>query len=1025
MAVAQIHCPVVSTAAELDNSDAASITSDTDAPAAAPSCQLTLWYIYGLPQADPLRALIARMQPALPHNSAHIVDGICHLLAIAKSVLNLSSLSRKGLIYCTRVLAFYQQVIDSGVASINPSAPRPALPGTVASFVLQSLSDRLARFGHSISEEIEQMRRYDHTTEGREQLQMLLLAALDELKRTLFQARQSLGLVSTAHRIAYSYLYEPGRHPFVTPTLRAEFSAHLRKPLKTFQGEAVHLQHGQDDFPDLRFQIQLRVLLRKLNFERDDRIEDRAQDEDGDVHLPDAQLGDGAVNIIGSDTSDVNQAGGMLDEDNEDEEEYFTPESYMEHVEAELDLGCLSFSGIQELKDWRIFAFNRILKVQRRIDECGIDALSEPNAHRLLVLLMFDMCAMRCVEQAAAMAELLVIYYRHRLASDPQPGHTHRFELSLALGALSMILTKKYGRRSEAILAAEEAKALFESTAGQFEDAVADGFRGLFALAYSQALVDNDSFNYIGAKELFHARKALRSAMDGTTYMTSLFLAHPESETTRAAQAHALFTSAKLGLNLLQVLQSLRAQHRLCDFERKSSPAERAFGTRTRRKPAFHSHQGSCGSDLQLSRRQDFHKMVDDYSLGTVQDFARMTAQAAGIYRELAVQRPQLYAPLLAAALKFQAELLELQPARAIPVYKEAIEVYKPLGAAFPNSFKERIAILESDLCHHLRSELRFEEACSALSRAIESQKQLRHHVCISRGLVDIPYLHAARSMAYIQLERYPDAMQEAMAAKKDSHPAHVPTREADSVEGEALSGFVFWKNGEPELALERLEGALEIVSLREQSAATAATAMARARARRNGPREREEGGRSSRRESDPNCILWLGWMGAIRAALGGEVNTEAGEREGAEAVRQAVALLARQGELRAEDINDDDEDGEGNNTRVLRLLRDALVPLEVLYPHLLVLHAATLTQLGRTMEAMGQVDKALQHYASDARVARDGSSVKTALLLRAKLRAEGMGEEEIAGGIGMGIDLEVDPAFQGFLAQLGCSQQN
>ncbi|KAK0534991.1 hypothetical protein OC842_002468 [Tilletia horrida] len=78
---------------------------------------------------------------------------------------------------------------------------------------------------------------------------------------------------------------------------------------------------------------------------------------------------------------------------------------------------------------------------------------------------------------------------------------------------------------------------------------------------------------------------------------------------------------------------------------------------------------------------------------------------------------------------------------------------------------------------------------------------------------------------------------------------------------------------------------------------------------------------------------------------------------------------------------------------------------------------------LGRVQDAMERLDMAIQIYANDARAARDGSSVKTALMLEEKLLAQGV-EEEAESRVAIGKSLEVDPAFKGFLARLGCSQE-
>ncbi|CAD6966380.1 unnamed protein product, partial [Tilletia laevis] len=670
-------------------------------------------------------------------------------------------------------------------------------------------------------------------------------------------------------------------------------------------------------------------------------------------------------------------------EDEDEEDDQLTPDAYSIFIWQELEPQRMAFATLQDLRSWRSLGDLRTGGAVRHIDR-GRNTLAEANPHQLLGFLLIETSKMECFVQAGIMSELLVILYRFRFEQDPTPNR--RMELCMALGALSVTLARTDDRRLESIRAIEEAIHLFTPLEELIKE-FADYIMGMFRLSQAYALLAHKGSLTIMSNELplYQTRKALRCARSAVADFRSHLAADLPGRIlgTQAALARALHACALIGKVLLKEMESHQTSHDPCAIASgqdrcyppfKQTPRERGF-----------TWDSWCKEHLYSPEQEYVHAKMGDYSLGLVEDFAAMAEEAVGLYRNLARTNQELYEPLLAEVLKLQAQLLDLRPEKAIPVCEEAIETFERISSTFVDHFKEPLAALYLDLTRHLRSGYDLEKTISAIDEAISHQERLHQRFSIWRGYDTISALTAARALVHIRLERYEEALLDAEKAEQKllEEVARDDWIQTYLVEPRAVKAFILWMTGQTEQALVELQSILEATMARDAASLT------------------------SRRKTywasdDPNHILFRGWLGGVRAAAG---DAQGGRQDGEQAVQNMRRLLDTPNFAPIEE----------EDAARARLVIYSLDTIDHILPHLLVLLAATLAQLGEFKEAMDNINEALE--LSKMHKCRDESTMKTALLLKLRLleRSEGAESQQIQ-------KEAYTIVAQGFLAQLGCS---
>ncbi|KAK0537961.1 hypothetical protein OC835_001577 [Tilletia horrida] len=1004
-----------------DDTDACSISSNPDRPAwAAPIYDLPWHQVLELPEADAIRRQMEKMQPTLRLACAPVRNSIRDLMLAAELTLVHKYLRRDVLALCTRVLAFFDDLLQAGLGSASSVSP-----GTAIHFVLQVLAIRLAQLMNVLCRSLH---RWDESYARRKlrPARYYIQKAQGDVKTIVSDARKTLGLVSKPYRIAYGDFYLPYIHPFAQPSLPAAFADQLLSLRIAFLDSDLKFER-RPTFPDALFYTRLYTCLRNISISRPYPPERASSASQDGYSSSDEGSSDGDSDQHESDEEDDDNGSDIPDQIENPPEFQINPDTYLDFVLMELDPHRLAFLNIEELGLWRRLATMRTNEIAAR-QRNGWDPLDEVNSHQLLAMLIIETCKMECFESAAIFVELLVIHYRFQLAQEP--GHfLKKADLCSALALFSVVLSRcDDRRRPEGVKVIEEAQSLFSTLrdaslpAGQF-----DAMTATFSVLHGHALFNKGSNEGIGHRPLWDVRKALRSACSGLEGLQAFHAKNPTSKMLLAAVARAAHSAANIGLHLLKVTEAQQDAHTRCikefglDVPKPPYRQKRPF-------PPFPFYKGWCAATLEPVEQFYIHAKMGDFSLGTVDDFERMAGIAVDAYRELVAHHPEqiqeldlsewrVYEPLLAQALHLRAELLDLRPTEAIPCAEEAIEIYTRLSESFPAYFDPSLAQLYRDhFARHLYAENDLPRARAALEQAIHYRSLEREEWMDARVLVD---LRVTRAMVCGQLERYDDALDELDTAEeeanRDERDGAIMQRPRARIA--ALRAFCLWMKGDAAVALTKLEEVQRPIEARAEKR------WARARAWQNGD-EDESAAAAAAASQDPDEILFLGWLGGARAAAAAAC--PGGHSEEMEHARREVEEVVRQArELRKVEF-DDDEDGVSAEL----VVKEALVPLPRVLTHLLVLLAAICAQIGEEHKeaAMKSVEEALALSGED-HTACDLSTLKTAMLLRRRLcgvdaDVEEGREREALAPVGSGdVASEDRSALRGFLAQLGFSR--
>ncbi|KAK0537089.1 hypothetical protein OC834_000935 [Tilletia horrida] len=915
------------------------------------------------PETDELSALAQRLMSGRDprsSSSAAVVWGTIYTMGLATRNFKHKFLRRYLYAYCIRVLRFYDDLIQSGNVS-------PSIPGTIDSFLVHGLNTSLVAFmtnlQNALNDDQEPIQRKRSALE-------VIAAANQDAKVEISNSREALGLVSRSFRLAFPLALDSNRHPYHQPALQS-----------LFRDRMDSLQEVDDrdpqTYPDTHLHLSLYAFFRLIRLEEvEEELAVAPSGAAADIEPgPDHSTAD-------ADAMDEDQQS-MNDEPGSPLEEHLADTaSYLQLILDEIQLRHLNFETLADLGAW----WSGALDWTWHICEQAVhhDLLTRSNAHRLLAFLVLQTTKLGCFEHAAAMAELLVIHYRFKHQQDPTS--TQRAaELGAALGILALLLDKvhDFWRRHQPMHAVEEAEALLlaatSDEAGSGTDTTFDLLRAELKFLHARvALVSEPDSCDLAPQLLARSHKALRSSLAGLALVRSACARGSPTAILFGTLARILALSAEQGLDFTTRVDGAERLNRL---RHGSSPVRERTVYAQRRKAAD--------------------------SLGTASDFEKMAMEAADIYRKLADIQPGLYNPLLAHALKLRAEILDSDPPRAFSERKQAIAIYERLHAEF-DSFREELRQLFSAVSSHLLSQHLVEAAVPALASSIAYQHPWRAtRKYFWRGYIATPSLRSARAMALLNLERYDEAVAEAEQVGEDITQNRSHCSAYDAVEAKAIRGFSLWMLGRLDEAYVEMGRSMDLVTSR----AAKEQKLSKSKSRRSQTYVAEE---------DPNAILLRGWLGGLKAAMG---ELETGKRWGEAALWQARWMLEALHRAAAGDASRIISANQSQlhlAARVLRRNSVALWPIGRVLPHLLVIHAATLAQLGREQEAEKCVDEALEQCDADSTMC-DLSTHKTALMLKRRLLGLDVLPEDDSDATAAAT--ATGPVFHGFLAQLACSR--
>ncbi|KAE8270265.1 hypothetical protein A4X09_0g2076 [Tilletia walkeri] len=360
--------------------------------------------------------------------------------------------------------------------------------------------------------------------------------------------------------------------------------------------------------------------------------------------------------------------------------------------------------------------------------------------------------------------------------------------------------------------------------------------------------------------------------------------------------------------------------------------------------------------------------LVENLTVDIGNTFVFFSLMSLQLYRDAAQKVPHLFEPLLGEAILLKAQLLNIYSPRASDALREATTFYNQLSIKFPHQFDEAITRTYSSLAKRQRWDKDLEGAADSyaivLQHVLKPFEQAEHYTATQlKQWKRAAKLNIDRPIICIQLERYEEGIADLERSRTFFDGAAKDCFGAP--EELAVRGCCFWLLGRSEEALKILKSALQLVH------------------------------NEVNKDSYQEYGLALGWQGAIKSAMG---DHQYALKDGEHAVRVLRNRLS--------------------NTETRLSAQFALNPFERMLPHHLVLLAGTQLAVGLKEEAMEHVEESLK-LNSDIRV--DGSTVKTALLLKARLLEEKTGRGNVEEAARIREEAEKIP-FRGFLHRMGCS---
>ncbi|CAD6963222.1 unnamed protein product [Tilletia controversa] len=626
-----------------------------------------------------------------------------------------------------------------------------------------------------------------------------------------------------------------------------------------------------------------------------------------------------------------------------------------------LDKHRLAWADIGELQEFERQTYERLQALARMAP--AFDSLPSQDVHLTLRSLAIHCAHVGEYDSAAWFGELLVTLYRQ--ADVHAPTVTNKIVLANALGALSILLDAADWYLS-GVRAVENAVEILRPLIKSDPSRCRAPMAALKAI-HAELLSEFAAGEGRGTDVILMLRKACRIAEEALQLSHQLAKELPASSDLKAALARAFYVKAKAGRDMIQVLMRahadspLRCPDKLADLNLEPEQ-------RTDSLPSCEvcdSRQNECWSKSYL------HDRIRALNVDTINVFVVASQKSVDLYLELAKSVPNLYEPLLAKALLVKAQLQTCSSPRVANAFVEVAALYDQLSTRFPGLFDVPFRAAYTGLARQQRWENDLSGAVASYERV---QKYPLKSLVVNFGFDEsAPLSWTASTFLCVQLERYMDGW------NVSNRTLHMFTDHQESgiygpvMKGSlAVRGFCRWMLCKPQDGLEPCEKDLAVaVTLRAK--------------------EEDLDGRP---DILGQSYCAVAWRGAVQSAAG----------------KQSPAL--HNGELAVRLVRDSLSEAD-----TMLFAERTLYPFHRVLPHVLVLLAGTLLALGRKDDALKNVEESLS-LNKDGK--QDGSTVKTALLLKARLLEES-GDD--AGAARTKAEAQTIP-FQGFLHKMGCSQQ-
>ncbi|KAE8213503.1 hypothetical protein CF327_g2985 [Tilletia walkeri] len=613
-------------------------------------------------------------------------------------------------------------------------------------------------------------------------------------------------------------------------------------------------------------------------------------------------------------------------------------------LEWELENDRLCFSDIGQLEAFKERTKSE-LQVSFNISGLQLSTLSPEDAQLVLQRLCIFCARASLFDQAVFFGELLLLLYRDGESRDPSL--KNKLIMANAYGSLSILL-RATRRKVDAVRAAEEGINILQRFLKSNSDL------GLAALktTNAKALMELGSNLYNTEIQITVLQKAYRVAGEAFEIFRQLADKQPTNFDVKRSFADVLLVQISASKFMIQAM-----------FEYQSSVQFDCFlplDDQLNQACAEQSVSAACGYCQGRGDQDLIHELLKKLGVNIVKAFITTAEQCIEISRVLVTRVPDLHEPLLANALLLRAELLSFYSPRDVDVFSEPVTLFLQLSEKFPSHFNAASEKAYVGFAKQQRRNADLEGAAVSFQNALEqvfglldqstgSQTASERTEHVKRAVK----IQVDRTLLCIQLEQYYEGWFDSNRVLKILMQEGQGSVSMKFVGSVAMRGCCNWLLGDSEKAFEDLAKVFQ--GIKDAQDAQDATEQYSAGALRFDIAE----------DAFEYCV-GLGWYGAVQSSRG---NHEAALEGGERAVRALRVRLS--------------------NRQIQLATNFGFDPIRQLLPHFLVLLAGTLLCMGRSEAAWKQVEESLQ-LNSDIRV--DGSTVKTALLLKARLLEERSG---------------------------------
>ncbi|KAL9931375.1 hypothetical protein V8E36_009772 [Tilletia maclaganii] len=624
-------------------------------------------------------------------------------------------------------------------------------------------------------------------------------------------------------------------------------------------------------------------------------------------------------------------------------------------IAHECDPQTLAFDGDGGLEQWRETARVFVVQVLNAMMDRRDCLNSLPfSVNAFLTYLIIQLVKLGAYEHAASVAEYLARSTRWTYKTVPTARNACNLVHSLNILAFTLNgCCKTDFRRVEALRVTKQAIRLAEAMRNDHPD---EAEAMVAACHQTRAHVDLEPLHQ-GEGVQITVATAIRACKSANIALEASRLdmrRRPSDHTVQARHALALYTAA---LAHWALLNEIAGNAYDCPFDYKCLYE------------LGHQHDGS---------EPCFHDLARDWGLGTLDDAARNAAEAIRVITEL-----PLHSALLLPALELCGELNASRPVRAAIYLKAALQQVDAREERFektPITTRTNIALR---LALHLRRTGCYDTAPRDVRKyLLRLEEPTEHPTLDADGRLT---LQASLVLAVAQMERYDEAL--ACAGQVGYMKPQVGGDSAPFTM-EAVWAYCRWLAGSADDNLASLQSAL----------GHSAEAMS----------HYHEKSTAYMLQSATHFLI-LGWLGGVKAALG---QTEEALTDGQDAVSRLGTLLV---DFAGRTEMDSSMTVSSKRFWDWNVTDHALVPVDQILPQLLVLLAATLTQVNRLDSATTTVDEALAIIDEGGKA--DLSTTKTALVLKANLLERC---DRVAEAAEVRTRAEAVPR-RGYLHRLGC----